>query len=423
MRARFVLFLKGFCMGIADVIPGVSGGTMALILGIYERVVGSIRNVSLGMIRALFTGAFWKRGVRLLLHPAEERADTTDRYAGSAAFLAVLVAGILVAALTGVRIIPRLMTEYRAPTLGFFMGLVMASVIVPYRMMDRRGWRELVAFGVAAVGTFFLVGLPIDQSANARGAVTIRATAPTAEPVRLAAADTKLSTARFGGDPKREIIFLPHVEEPVIVVPADGTPVTVPVVAQMGGVDGNVGDGEVRYLLEPKAAQAALTVEQQGPVTGGANPALWYIFLCGAVAICAMILPGISGSFILLLLGQYFYVVHTVHEIVYGRDLSRLPVLAVFLVGLVVGILSFSRVLHWLFSHFRAIVMAVLIGLMVGSLRVIWPFQELTVEGTRNQLPPAFDGTVAATLGTALLGITIVVTLEWLGARRPRAAA
>lgn len=420
MRARFVLFLKGFCMGIADVIPGVSGGTMALILGIYERVVGSIKDVSLGMIKALFSGAFWKRAVRLLLHPEEEQAGATDRYAGSATFLAVLLTGILAAALTGVRIIPPLMTEYRAPTLGFFFGLVLASVIVPYRMMDRRGWREGLAFVLTAVGTFFLVGLPIDQSSNARGTVTLRAAAAAEAPIRLDAADTKFSTVRFGGDPKREIIYVPHVEEPTIVVPADGTPVTVPIVAQMAGADGNVGEGEVRHLLEPQRAQDAVVVSQQGPVGGGSNPALWYIFLCGAIAICAMILPGISGSFILLLLGQYFYVVYTVHEIVYGRDMSRVPVLAVFLAGLVIGILAFSRVLTWLFQHFRSVVMAVLVGLMLGSLRKIWPFQELTVEGTRNHLPDVFDTTVALTAGMFVVGIAIVVTLEWFGARKGR---
>ena len=421
MTARFILLVKGFAMGIADVIPGVSGGTMALILGIYERLVRSIRNIDLGLLRALFTGAFWRRGVRLLLHPGEETEAAADRYPGTAAFLAVLLLGIAIAALTGVRVIPRLMTEYRAPTLGFFFGLVLASVVVPFRMMGRRSWREVVAFVLTLAGTYVLVGLPIDDAGNARGSVVVQAAAPAAgaAPILLDAADTKFSTFRFEGNPKREILYVPRVEAPEIVVPADGTPVEVPIVAQMAGEEGNV-TAEVTLLLEPKAARASVVVSQPAPVAGGSNPALWYIFLCGAIAICAMILPGISGSFILLLLGQYFYVVYTVHEIVYGHDMSRAPVLAVFLLGIVVGILSFARLLDWLLANFHSIVMAVLVGLMLGSLRKIWPFQALTVDGTENRLPGALDETVAVTAAAFVAGVAIVLTLNWLGARKEK---
>ena len=99
------------------------------------------------------------------------------------------------------------------------------------------------------------------------------------------------------------------------------------------------------------------------------NNALWYIFLCGAVAICAMILPGISGSFILLLLGTYFYMMDAISSL-------HITVILVFLAGALIGILSFANLLSWLFKHFEMMTLAALTGFMFGSLNKVWPWKE-----------------------------------------------
>ncbi len=415
MWARISLILKGFVMGIADVIPGVSGGTMALVLGIYERLIDAIRSLDLRFARALFTGAFWRRLFSLIFTTREELRGSEDGPSGSAAFIGVLFIGIVAAALTGVRIIPGLLAEHRAPTLGFFFGLVVASVIIPYRMMGRRRWQELVAFLLVTVGTFFLVGLKVDDSANAGGYVMVSVAEPTTEDVRIPAADVRFSTFEHEGNAKREILFAPRGGE--LVVPKNGTPVKVPIVALMAGSEGNLASSAVSHLLAPTTATDKLRVAQPQALTGGSNPALWYVFLCGAIAISAMILPGISGSFILLLLGQYFYILFTVHEIVYGGELSRLPVLVLFLAGILVGILAFARLLSWLLHHYHSTIMAILVGLMLGSLRKIWPFQTLTVDGTTNRLPSGADD-VAIVAGMFLAGLAVVLVLDLVGRKK-----
>ena len=146
------------------------------------------------------------------------------------------------------------------------------------------------------------------------------------------------------------------------------------------------------------------------------NNALWYIFLCGAIAICAMILPGISGSFILVLLGQYFYIMNALTEL-------NIIVLSVFISGALIGIVSFANVLSWLFKHYEMITLSALTGFMAGSLNKIWPWKN-TIETyidkhgkimpliQENILPNNFDMSFIWACLLILLGFTIVFVLE-----------
>ncbi len=300
-QRRFVDYLglaaRGFAMGCADIVPGVSGGTMAFILGIYEELVMSIR-----------AGARWPLWGALLRFKLLEALDAVN-----ARFLAAVLAGIAVAVVTLASWLEWVLENHPVLIWSFFFGLVTASIFAIRGKIVR--WNGLLMGGLAlgAVGAYFIVG---------------------AVPVQT-----------------------------------------------------------------PDSA--------------------WYLFLSGMLAICAMILPGISGSFILVLLGKYQFVLAAVNQ----RDLVSLGIVGG---GAVVGIVSFAQILAWLFKRHHDLTIAVLIGLMAGSLRKIWPWKETvafiidrhgeilpTVE--RNYLPSTLGGEVFLALGLALTGFLIVLVLNRLG--------
>ena len=292
------LAARGFVMGCADIVPGVSGGTMAFILGIYEELVMSIR--------AGARRPFWQALLRLDILSALEAVN--------ARFLAAVLAGIVVAVLTLASWLEWTLKSHPVLIWSFFFGLVFASIVTVRKRV--RSWSATLyaALAVGAVGAYFLVG---------------------AVPVQT-----------------------------------------------------------------PESA--------------------WFLFLSGMLAICAMILPGISGSFILVLLGKYQFVLAAVNQ----RDVVSLAIVGV---GAVVGIVTFAQILAWLFKRYHDLTIAVLIGLMAGSLRKIWPWK-LTVESIidrhgeilptvqQNFLPSALTGEVFLALGLALAGFVIVMALDRLSA-------
>ena len=292
------LAARGFVMGCADIVPGVSGGTMAFILGIYEELVMSIR--------AGARRPFWQALLRLDILAALDAVN--------ARFLAAVLAGIVVAVLTLASWLEWILKSHPVLIWSFFFGLVFASIVTVRKRI--RSWSATLyaALAVGAVGAYFLVG---------------------AVPVQT-----------------------------------------------------------------PESA--------------------WFLFLSGMLAICAMILPGISGSFILVLLGKYQFVLAAVNQ----RDLVSLAIVGV---GAVVGIVTFAQILAWLFKRYHDVTIAVLIGLMAGSLRKIWPWK-LTVESIidrhgeilptvqQNFLPSALTGEVFLALGLALAGFVIVMALDRLSA-------
>lgn len=249
------LFVKGFMMGSADVVPGVSGGTMALILGIYQRLIDAIKSVDTNTLKSLLS---------LKISDVFKQIHWF--------FLVVLLSGILLAIMFVTRVIklPELMFTNPEPVYGLFFGLIVGSV-----------WYVLKGLGKLTFGNvlWIIVGTAIGFRV-------------------------------------------------VTLVPTD-------------------------------------TPED-----------MWFIFLSGSLAITAMILPGISGSFILLILRKYDYILMQFSKLGGPETMDALWVLVPFGLGLVIGIVMFSRVLSWLLHHYYAITLCVLVGFMIGSLYVIWPFQD-----------------------------------------------
>jgi putative membrane protein len=282
--------LRGLLMGAADVIPGVSGGTVALVVGIYERFVGS---VSAGA-SALF------RFARLDLDGGRRRWKDVEW-----TLVIPLGLGIVTALVIGSRIIPGLLEAYPSEMRAVFFGLILGSLAVPYRRMSGVETREIALIVVFALIAFVLVGLP-----------------------------------------PREI----------------------------------------------------------------AEPPLPLVFVLAAIAICAMILPGVSGAFMLLAFGIY----RPTLEALSGLDL---PYILVFVAGAGVGLGLFSQVLTWLLEHRHDVTMAALVGLMAGSLRALWPW----LDEDRALLAPP-DLTALALAGVlAAVGVAVVVLVTWLAGQAPTA--
>jgi putative membrane protein len=158
------------------------------------------------------------------------------------------------------------------------------------------------------------------------------------------------------------------------------------------------------------------------PTADSAPPNLAWLFVCGSIAICAMILPGVSGALMLLVLGVYAHLTEIPHNLLHGKEcLSSVLMLLVFGSGCAVGLLSFSKVLKWLLARHHALTMSILCGFMIGALRKLWPFQlDLTEDVEkfkykRFQLvwPEAFDGEFIAVVLAALLAIVVVLAIDW----------
>lgn len=290
VRTQFLPHLaRGALMGSFDVVPGVSGGTVALMVGIYERLIRAIRGVA-SVPTALLVGD---------LGSVRPRLRAVDW-----ALLLPLGLGVVLALLTGARFIPPLLEAYPEGSRALFAGLILASLAVPLRLV--RGWTTplVLATVVSTVAAFLLVGLP----------------------------------------------------------PADVQ-----------------------------------------------DPHLLAVFGAAMIAICAMILPGVSGSFLLLALGLYAPTLTALDE----RDL---PYIAVFVLGCAIGLAVMARLLEHLLATHHDLMMAVLLGLMIGALRALWPWQEQD----RGLLPPAGGAEVAQALALAGLGFAVVVTFMVLAARRVR---
>lgn len=238
--------LKGCAMGMADVVPGVSGGTIAFISGIYEELLGSIKSIDLEAIKLLFTGKFralWKKI--------------------NGNFLFSLIAGIGVAILTMARLMTYMLENHPIITWSFFFGLIIASALMVAREVNSWSALSVVTMIVGIVLSYWI---------------------------------TVVSPATTPND-------------------------------------------------------------------------WWFVMLSGAIAICAMILPGISGAFILLLLGKYMFIMEAVTQLNIG-------VLVVFAIGAVVGIVSFSHVLSWLLAKWHDATVTMLMGFMIGSLNKVWPWKQ-----------------------------------------------
>lgn len=294
---HFVVVIKGFLIGIANVIPGVSGGTFALVLGLYERLIKSLKAFDIAAARNLL--------VHLpRLNKAESRAALlAEVQRTDLIFLGLLGFGAALAIKGLAGVLQWLLSDYPMPTLAFFIGLIIPSIAVTAKLMDKKGPLQILAIALGAGLTVFV---------------------------------------------------------------------------SMSQV--SAGDGE---------------------------PALWSVFLGGAVAIAAMILPGISGSFVLLILGLYQPTLEHVHHIT-G---SGLLFLAVMSAGFAFGLVSISRLMSYLLARHRATTLGFLLGLIFGSFYVLWPFKDFSpapvvtsaVQGQKDPgaAPPAHEQKVDIRIATA----------------------
>ena len=251
------LMIKGFLMGSADIVPGVSGGTLALITGIYNRLINAIRSLDVPAIKDLFSFRFTAFFSRVHWK-----------------FLLILLSGAVLAVIFFTRVVPLQVYMFTHPEIvyGLFFGLILGSVflLITEIKQEDHGWLMMIPVIAGTLFGFWVVNL----------------------------------------------------------VPAD-TPET-----------------------------------------------FFFVFVSGSVAICAMILPGISGSYILLIFRKYDYILAQLGNIGSAETTTALLNLLPFILGAVIGLAFFSRVLSWLLKHFHATTLLVLIGFLIGSLYIIWPYQE-----------------------------------------------
>tara|TARA_R110002012_G_scaffold64308_4_gene169083 strand:- start:9852 stop:10862 length:1011 start_codon:yes stop_codon:yes gene_type:complete len=265
-----LISLKGIAMGAADAVPGVSGGTIAFISGIYEELITTISNVNLSLFKKLKTSgfsAFWK--------------------AFNGNFLIALLLGIIISFVSFMRLAKYLIEYHPVLIWSFFFGLIIASIYFVGKQINKWHAPTIMALIIGTVVAFYITTLP--SSAN--------------------------------------------------------------------------------------------------------NESPLFLFIAGAIAICAMILPGISGSFILLILGAY----KTLSDAFHDFDLKRI---ALFAGGALVGLLSFSHVLKWLFKNYHNVTLALLTGFIFGSLNKVWPWKltDLVMEKTTGLVAPLSDITTLGNL-------------------------
>ncbi|UKM64668.1 DUF368 domain-containing protein [Flavobacteriaceae bacterium GSB9] len=240
-----IISLKGLAMGAADAVPGVSGGTIAFISGIYEELITTISNVNASLFKTLFRDGinlFWKQL--------------------NGNFLVALLFGIVVSFVSFMRLAKYLLEHHPILIWSFFFGLIVASIYFVGKQVTKWNLSSIITFILGAALAFYISKLP----------------------------------------------------------------------------------------------------------TLATNENSWFLFLAGAIAICAMILPGISGSFILIILGAYKTLSNAIHDF----DIKKLMI---FIAGAVLGLLSFSHVLKWLFKHFHNATLAILTGFIFGSLNRVWPWK------------------------------------------------
>jgi len=301
------LALKGMAMGIAEVIPGVSGGTIAFITGIYEKLLDTIKAFQPSLI-----GTFKEAGI----------SGVWSAINGT--FLVTLLGGMATGVIVGVFGVTHLLETYPEMLWAFFFGLIISSAIFIGKQVQGWGLTEIIALVAGTAMAYYIT----------------------------------------------------------VASPAQG------------------------------------------------NEALWFVFLSGAIAISALILPGISGSFILLLMGMYSFVLPTVKTALKTFDTESLLIVGTFAAGCLVGLMTFSRVLSWTFKNYKNPTLALLTGFMLGSLNKLWPWRNVLSTRINSKgkevpfieesvLPGNYDGEpfLVAVVICMIIGFLSVFLIEKLGSK------
>jgi putative membrane protein len=292
---------KGIAMGAADVVPGVSGGTIAFISGIYEELLETISKVNFNALKVLK-----KDGIKAAWNHINGN------------FITALLSGIAISIISLAKLITYLMEFHTVVLWSFFFGLIISSIYLVGKKIKQWNFAKIISLIIGSAFAYYITILPPMSSPDA----------------------------------------------------------------------------------------------------------LWFIFLSGAIAICAMILPGISGSFILLLLGSYEFILTSLKDI-------KLTIIAVFAAGCITGLLSFSRFLNWMFKKYHDLTVALLTGFLVGSLNKIWPWKKVLETRINshgkvvpyieeNVLPQHFDGNPQLLMATIMLliGFFLIVVIEKIASKK-----
>ena len=309
-----LILLKGIAMGAADVVPGVSGGTIAFISGIYQELIDSINGINLSLLKTLK-----KEGIKAAWKQA------------NASFLLSLLIGIAISVLTFSKIITHLLATKPIMVWSFFFGLIIASILLIWKQITNWKVVSIVALIAGIIITYFIT-----------------------------------------------------IARPV------SSPESYP-----------------------------------------------YLFLSGFIAIIAMILPGISGAFILLLMGSYETVIGTINKFREGLVQMNMELLStalmklgVFALGAIIGLKAFSKILHWMFDHHKNTTLALLVGFMIGSLNKVWPWKEVLETRINSHgetvpfieksiLPHDFNGDaqIVTAILLAVFGFLVIYGMEKIAAR------
>ena len=301
-------------MGAADVVPGVSGGTIAFISGIYQELIDSINGINLSILKTLK-----KEGIKAAWKQA------------NASFLLSLLVGIAISVLTFSKIITHLLATKPIMVWSFFFGLIIASILLIWKQITNWKVVSIVALIAGIIITYFIT-----------------------------------------------------IARPV------SSPESYP-----------------------------------------------YLFLSGFIAIIAMILPGISGAFILLLMGSYETVIGTINKFREGLVQMNMELLStalmklgVFALGAIIGLKAFSKILHWMFDHHKNTTLALLVGFMIGSLNKVWPWKEVLETRINSHgetvpfieksiLPHVFNGDaqIVTAILLAVFGFLVIYGMEKIAAR------
>ena len=287
MIKNIVVALKGFAMGAANVIPGVSGGTIALLTGIFNELIEALN--------AIMSVSTWKLLIKGQFKEFWETIHGT--------FLLWLAIGVIISVFSLAKLMEYVLAHHPVQTWAFFFGLIVVSAV--FMLSDIKGWKgsdvAWLVIGVA-LGAFICLLSPTETTSD-----------------------------------------------------------------------------------------------------------MWFIAVCGAIAICTMILPGISGSFILVLLGKYEYIMKAVSDL-------NIPVLLVFAVGCIIGIVAFSKFLHWLIGKYEKQTLLVLIGFTIGALVKVWPWADKAACEAANVLngQPVEALHIGGAVLWALIGAGLVLALELL---------
>ncbi len=400
---RVRLFLKGVCMGIADVIPGVSGGTLALILGIYTELVNTLRGLHLRWLPAVW--AYIRGGFRGEdLQEVWEAFDEMNLW-----FLMVLGAGITAAVIVGGLVLPPLLETYPEVMRALFFGLIAASIWIPFRMIQQRSWKVWVAIALGLVA-----GLWAGWTATA--------------PDRVYEAGINWVSYEAGNEEKLEEITrrgLSSWTGDQVFWAEENEAMRAAIKLAYPDREFNAPEGDREAVVDPEVVAERSSGYNELVIPSGTpvnipQPVWWYIFLAGMVMVCAMILPGISGSYLLLILGVYFFMLNTLRTVLTGLPQLDVPstalvFVAIFMAGSIIGLLSFARVMSWMLHRARALTIGLLVGLMIGGLRGIWPFRSMEDGVVVNAMPSQVDMTVIAVIIACGVGAMAVTGLTVWG--------